>query len=157
MFCCGDYILHLGRHEVYTFARICIFRSRLRLSLKNTNLLFYCFIFVLRRCCTSYYNMPISFRRRGRRPRRPEKTSPKPPNEIPINQTPNTTQIKKQAMPAATRWPSLTYPSRIKYFSFQKFLKRGRDFKEVAGGGTFFKKSLPASFHSINMQYPVRA
>lgn len=23
--CCGDYILHLGWHEVYTFARICIF------------------------------------------------------------------------------------------------------------------------------------
>ena len=36
------------------------FRSRLRLSLKNTNLLFYCFIFVLRGCCTSYYNIPSS-------------------------------------------------------------------------------------------------
>ena len=23
--CCGDYILHLGKHEVYTFAEICIF------------------------------------------------------------------------------------------------------------------------------------
>jgi hypothetical protein len=42
-------------------------------------------------------------------------------------------------------------------FPVQKFLKRGRDFKEVAGGGTFFKKFLPDSFHSINMQYPVRA
>ena len=36
------------------------FRSRLRLSLKNTNSIFYCFIFVLRGCCTSYYNIPSS-------------------------------------------------------------------------------------------------
>ena len=36
------------------------FRSRLRLSLKNTNSLFYCSIFVLRGCCTSYYNIPTS-------------------------------------------------------------------------------------------------
>ena len=36
------------------------FRSRLRLSLKNTNSLFYCFIFILRGCCTSYYNIPSS-------------------------------------------------------------------------------------------------
>ena len=34
------------------------FRSRLRLSLKNTNLLFYCFICFLQGCCTSYYNIP---------------------------------------------------------------------------------------------------
>ena len=36
------------------------FRSRLRLSLKNTNLLFYCFICFLQGCCTSYYNIPTS-------------------------------------------------------------------------------------------------
>ena len=36
------------------------FRSRLRLSLKNTNSLFYCFIFILRGCCTSHYNIPTS-------------------------------------------------------------------------------------------------
>ena len=36
------------------------FRSRLRLSLKNTNSLFYCLIFILRGCCTSYYNIPSS-------------------------------------------------------------------------------------------------
>ena len=36
------------------------FRSRLRLSLKNTNSLFFCFIFILRGCCTSYYNIPSS-------------------------------------------------------------------------------------------------
>ena len=35
------------------------FRSRLRLSLKNTNLLFYCFICFLQGCCTSYYNIPV--------------------------------------------------------------------------------------------------
>ena len=38
------------------------FRSRLRLSLKNTNSLFYCLIFILRWCCTSYYNIPGSLR-----------------------------------------------------------------------------------------------
>jgi len=36
------------------------FRSRLRLSLKNTNLLFYCFYYLFYKCCTSYYNMPSS-------------------------------------------------------------------------------------------------
>ena len=36
------------------------FRSRLRLSLKNTNLLFYYFICYLQGCCISYYNIPPS-------------------------------------------------------------------------------------------------
>ena len=36
------------------------FRSRLRLSLKNTNLLFYCFYYLFFKCCTSYYNIPSS-------------------------------------------------------------------------------------------------
>ena len=36
------------------------FRSRLRLSLKNTNSLFYCFVFILQGRCTSYYNIPSS-------------------------------------------------------------------------------------------------
>ncbi len=36
------------------------FRSRLRLSLKNTNLLFYCFYYLFYKCCTSYYNIPTS-------------------------------------------------------------------------------------------------
>ena len=36
------------------------FRSRLRLSLKNTNLLFYCFYYLFYKCCTSYYNIPSS-------------------------------------------------------------------------------------------------
>ena len=43
------------------------FRSRLRLSLKNTNSIFYCFIFVLRECCTSYYNIPTSLPEGGYR------------------------------------------------------------------------------------------
>ena len=40
--------------------RFVFFRSRLRLSLKNTNLLFYCFYYLFYKCCTSYYNIPTS-------------------------------------------------------------------------------------------------
>ena len=60
MFCCGDYILHLGRHEVYTFAQICIFSFKATPFSQKYKFIILLFYLNFYGCCTSYYNIPSS-------------------------------------------------------------------------------------------------
>ena len=60
MFCCGDYILHLGRHEVYTFAQICIFSFKATPFSQKYKFIILLFHLLFAGCCTSYYNIPSS-------------------------------------------------------------------------------------------------
>ena len=57
---CGNYILHLGKHEVYPFAQICIFSFKATpFSQKYKFIILLVYLFFMG-CCTSYYNIPTS-------------------------------------------------------------------------------------------------